>query len=86
MTTLLHRQREAKLTDAQLTALDLLCTHGPARMSRAGWAFNSAPARYIAPNTMTAMIARGLAQKSGSDMEATAAARALHHQITRGAA
>lgn len=65
--TLLDRQRAAALTDAQLTALDLLARHGSARRVRVGWCFSSMDGPIIAPATMTALKTRGfVSERRGS--------------------
>lgn len=88
MSTLLERQREAKLTDAQLTGLSLLCRQGCLWGNlRRGWSASSDPAdAIVAATTMFALVERGLAEIRHDIATATTAGQTLHHQITRGAA
>lgn len=82
MTTLLERQRAAKLTDAQLTALDMLCRHGLLWRCPNGW---RAGAEIVATSTMEALVERGLVRSRNDIASATPEGQALHLQITRGA-
>lgn len=82
MTTLIHRQRQHKLTDAMLTGLDLLIHRGSAMRVRAGWGFGSIDSPIIAPATMDALWERGLVQRRHSGFEVTTAGRKAHAAIT----
>lgn len=82
MTSLLHRQRQHKLTDAMLTGLDLLVHRGSAMRYRTGWGFGSLNGPIIAPATMTALFERGFAQRRHSGFEVTKAGREAHAEIT----
>lgn len=82
MTTLLHRQRQHKLTDAMLTGLDLLVHRGSAMRHRTGWGFGSADGAIIAPATMDALFERGFAQRRHASADVTKAGREAHAQIT----
>jgi len=85
MTTLLDRQRAAKLTDAMLTALDLLKARGPARRQPRGWSFGGDNEPTIALYPMSVLVERGLASDQLGVAMITKEGRTLHQDITRGA-
>ena len=81
MSTLLSRQRAAKLTDAMVNALVLLATRGPAMRYRVGWGFGSISGPIIQPATMGALAARGLVRTRHSGADLTKEGRKTHAEL-----
>ncbi|QIB34775.1 hypothetical protein [Ancylobacter pratisalsi] len=84
MSTVLERQRAAKLTDAQFCGLDLLVTRGAAMRARAGWTFGTSSGPFILPATMDALIERGLVNRQHTGADATRLGRDTHKFIKGG--